>query len=69
MYLTIEFITKLSLVTEKDVILVIYDQLSKMAHFVITTKGTSAKELVRLFRDNVWKLYGLLESIISNREP
>jgi len=30
---------------------------------------TSAKGLARLFRDNVWKLYRLSESIISDREP
>jgi len=30
---------------------------------------TSAEGLVRLFRDNVWKLHGLLESIISDRGP
>ena len=30
-------------------------------------KETSAEELARLFRDNVWKLYGLLESIVSDR--
>jgi len=24
------------------------------------------KRLTRLFRDNIWKLYGLLESMISN---
>jgi len=30
---------------------------------------TSAKGLARLFRDNVWKLYGLSESIISDRGP
>ena len=29
----------------------------------------TAKWLARLFRDNMWKLYRLLESIISNREP
>jgi len=28
---------------------------------------TSAKGLARLFRDNVWKLYRLSESIISDR--
>jgi len=28
-----------------------------------------AEELVWLFRDNVWKLHGLPESIISNRGP
>jgi len=38
-----------------------------MIHFVATTEGMSAEELVRLFRNNVWKLYGLSESIVSNR--
>jgi len=32
-------------------------------------KGTLAEGLVRLFRDNVWKIHRLLESIISNRGP
>jgi len=40
-----------------------------MTHFVATTESTSAKGLVRLFRDNVWKLYGLLESVVSDRGP
>ena len=37
-----------------------------MAHFVLTTKETLVKELVRLFRDNMWKLYRLPESVISD---
>jgi len=40
-----------------------------MAHFISTTEKTTAGELARLFRDNVWKLYGLPESIISDRGP
>ena len=43
--------------------------LSKMTHFVATTEGISAEGLVRLFMDNIWKLYGLPESIVSDREP
>ena len=43
--------------------------MSKMTHFVTITEGTSAEGLVRLFRDNVWKLHGLLESVVSNRGP
>jgi len=27
------------------------------------------KELARLFRNNVWKLHGLLESIVLDRGP
>jgi len=30
---------------------------------------TSAEGLARLFRDNVWKLHGLPENIISDRRP
>jgi len=59
---------KLSLVTEKDAILVLCDRLSEMAYFVVTTKEISAEELVILFKNNVWKLYRLLESMISDRE-
>jgi len=54
---------------EKDVILVVCDRLSKIAHFVATTEKTSAEKLVRLFRDNLWKLHRLLESVISDRGP
>ena len=68
-HLTVDFITKLPLVAGKDVILVVYDRLSKMAHFVTTTKGMTAEGLARLFRDNVWKLHRLLESVISDRGP
>jgi len=65
--LIVNFITKLPLVARKDVILVVCDRLSKITHLVATTEETSVEELVRLFRDNVWKLYGLPESIVSER--
>jgi len=60
---------KLPVVARKDAILVIRDRLSKMMHFVATTEGMSAEGLVRLFRNNVWKLHGLPESIMSDRRP
>ena len=52
-HLTVDFIMKLLLVAGKDVILVVCDQLSKMAHFVVMTEGTSVEGLARLFRDNI----------------
>ena len=58
---------KLPVVAGKNTILVVCDRLSKITHFVATTEGTLAEGLVRLFRDNMWKLYGLLESIVSDR--
>ena len=45
------------------------DQLSKITHFVATTEGTSAEGLARLFQDNIWKLHGLLESMVLDRGP
>ena len=33
-----------------------------------TTEGTLAEGLGKLFRDNIWKLHRLLESVISDRE-
>ena len=68
-HLTVDFITKLLVVAGKDAILVVCDRLSKMTHFVATTEGTLAERLARLFRDNVWKLHGLPESVVSDRGP
>jgi len=65
----VDFITKLPVVAGKDAILVVCDQLSKMTHFVATTKETSVEGLARLFRDNVWKLHGLPESMVSDKGP
>ena len=40
-----------------------------MSYFVATTEKITVEELARLFRDNMWKLHGLLESVISDRGP
>ena len=69
MHLMVDFITKLPVVARKDIILVIYNRLSKMMHFVVTTEGTSVEELARLFRDNIWKLHRLPESVVLDRGP
>ena len=68
-HLMVYFITKLPLVAGKDAILVVYDRLSKMTHFVMTTERMTAEGLVRLFRDNIWKLHGLPKSVMSDRGP
>ena len=68
-HLTVDFITKLPVVAGKNAVLVVCDRLSKMMHFVATTEGTLAEGLARLFRNNVWKLHGLPESVVSDRGP
>ena len=68
-HLTVNFITKLPIIAGKDAILVVYDRLSKMAHFVATTKRMLVEGLAQLFRDNVWKSHGLPESVLSDQKP
>ena len=52
-HLMVDFITKLLLVAEKNVILVVCNRLSKITYFMVTTEGMSAEGLARLFWDNV----------------
>ena len=69
MHISVDFITKLPIVAGKDAILVVCDRLSKMTHFIATMEEMTAEGLERLFRDNIWKLHGLPESIVSDRGP
>ena len=48
-HITADFITKLLLAQEYNSILVVCNRITKMAHFVLTTEKTSAKEVTRLF--------------------
>jgi len=68
-HLTVEFITKLLVIAGKDAVLVVCNRLSKITYFVTTMEGTSVEGLARLFRDNVWKLHGLPESVVSDMGP
>ena len=68
-HISVDFITKLPMSKGHDSILVICNRFLKMSHFVATTEKIMAEVLARLFRDNVWKLHGLPESVISNRGP
>ena len=68
-HILVDFITKLPTSKGHDSILVVCDRFSKMSYFVAMTEKTMAEGLARLFRDNVWKLHGLPESVISDRGP
>ena len=65
----VDFIIKLPLVAKKNVILIVCDRLSKMTYFVTVTEGILVKGLAQLFRNDRYKLYKLLESVILNRRP
>jgi len=66
-HISVDFIIKLPLAQGYNAILVVYDRFSKIIDFIATIEKTSVEKLIRLFRDYIWKLHRLLESIISNR--
>jgi len=68
-HISADFITKLPIAQGYNSILVVVDRLTKMVYFIPTTEKMLAEGLARLFRDNVWKLHGLPESIVSDRGP
>jgi transposase InsO family protein len=52
-----------------DFILVIIDKFTKMAHFVPTTTNVTAAKTAKLLIQNAFKLHGLPQSILSDRDP
>jgi len=48
---------------------VVIDRFTKMAYFIPTTEKTSIEGLAQLFRNNIWKLHELPDSIIPDRRP
>ena len=51
-----------------DYLWVIVDKLTSMVRLVPTTTRVTAKELAKLFLDQVWKFHGLPNTIISDRD-
>jgi len=52
-----------------DMILLIIDRLTKMAHFIPTTSTVTSKAVAQLFLRYVFQYHGLPESIVSDRDP
>jgi hypothetical protein len=50
-----------------DMILVVVDKFSKMAHFIATTSHATAKHTAKLLLEHVIRLHGVPEAIISDR--
>jgi hypothetical protein len=51
-----------------EIILVIVDRLTKMAHFVPTIRNYTSEIVANLFVKNVFRYHGLPESIVSDRD-
>ncbi|GJR80457.1 retrotransposon-related protein [Tanacetum coccineum] len=66
--ISIDFIEKLPSSHGKSVILVVVDRLRKYAHFMAMQHPFTASTVAQVFLDNVYRLHGMPESIVSERD-
>jgi hypothetical protein len=67
--ISMDFITSLPKSGHKSVIMVVVDRLSKYSHFYALQHPFTTSTVAQLFMDQVFKLYGMLHSIVSDRDP
>ena len=67
--ISLDYNTGLPKAQGQDAILVVVDRLSKMAHYIPTTKEINAQETARLLLHHVWRYHGTPKEVISDRGP
>jgi len=65
--ISIDIIGPLPKSNGKDTIVVIVDRFTKIVRLKITIMNVSLKEIVKIYRDEIWKLHGIPKKILSNR--
>jgi len=68
MDLSMDFIEGLPRSQGYSVIFVVVDRLTKYAHFMAVKHPYTAASIAQLFMDNVVRLHGLPQSIVSDRD-
>jgi transposase InsO family protein len=63
-----DFIIDLPLVNGKDSIFMVVDWLTKMTHFIPYTKTITREETAKLLLDNIYRIHGLLNDIVLDKE-
>jgi hypothetical protein len=67
--ISMDFIVGLPKSSNKIIIMVVADHLSKYAHFCALQHPFTACTLAQVFMDNIFKLHGMPHSIVSDRDP
>ena len=50
-----------------NALLVVVDCLSKAAHYIKTTTDINSKQIARLFFDNIFRLHGIPDLVVSDQ--
>ena len=66
--ISINIIGPLPKSNEKDTIVVIVDWFTKIVQLKATITNVSLEEIVKIYRDKIWKLHGVPRTILSDRE-
>ena len=66
--ISMDFIEGLPVSNRKDVILVVIDKFTKYGHFIAMSHPFTALQVAQTFMDNIYKLHGLPDSIILERD-
>jgi transposase InsO family protein len=64
-----DFISGLPVSHKYNCIMVVVDKFSKYAHFLVLAHPFSALTVAKLYLSAIYKLHGLLASIVSDRDP
>lgn len=67
--ISMDFITGLPKSEGYTIIWVIVDRFTKFGHFIPLQHPIEAKILAQLFLDNIAKLHGIPQTIVSDRDP
>lgn len=67
--ISMDFITGLPKSEGYTIIWVIVDRFTKFGHFIPLQHLIEAKILAQLFLDNITKLHGIPQTIVSDRDP
>lgn len=67
-HISLDFIDGLPLSLGKDCIMVVVDRLTKVGHFIALSHPYSATTVAQLFLDNIYKLHGMPQTIVSDRD-